>query len=116
MLATRISFMNEVAQLCEKVGADIKMVAQGMGLDKRIGSRFLQAGVGYGGSCFPKDVNAFRETMREHGVKGVILEAVEKVNYEQKRSLLPKIKSLVYDLNNARIAGWVWLSSQRLMT
>jgi UDPglucose 6-dehydrogenase len=106
MLATRISFMNEVAQLCEKVGADVKMVAQGIGLDKRIGPRFLQAGVGYGGSCFPKDVNAFRETMKEYGVKGLILEAVEKVNYDQKRSLLPKIKSLVPNLKDKKIAIW----------
>jgi UDPglucose 6-dehydrogenase len=106
MLATRISFMNEVAQLCEKVGADVKAVAQGMGLDKRIGPRFLQAGVGYGGSCFPKDVNAFRETMREHGVQGLILDAVEKVNYEQKRIVLPKIKSLISNLNGKKIAIW----------
>jgi UDPglucose 6-dehydrogenase len=106
MLATRISFMNEVAQLCEKVGADVKMVAQGMGLDKRIGPRFLQSGVGYGGSCFPKDVNAFRETMKEHGVKGSILEAVELVNFEQKRSLLPKIKKLVPNLKDKKIAIW----------
>lgn len=106
MLATRISFMNEVAQLCEKTGADVKMVAKGMGLDSRIGPRFLQAGAGYGGSCFPKDVNAFKETMKEHGVKGIILDAVETVNYEQKRSLLPKIKKLLYDLKDKKIAIW----------
>ncbi len=106
MLATRISFMNEVAQLCEKVGADVKLVAQGMGLDKRIGPRFLQAGVGYGGSCFPKDVNAFRETMKEHGVKGLILDAVESVNFEQKRSLLPKVKKMLPDLKGKKIAIW----------
>ncbi|MCK5282760.1 MAG: UDP-glucose/GDP-mannose dehydrogenase family protein [Nanoarchaeota archaeon] len=106
MLATRISFMNEVAQLCEKAGADVKMVAKGMGLDDRIGPRFLQAGAGYGGSCFPKDVNAFFETMKENGVKGIILDAVEKVNYEQKRSLLPKIKKLLPDIGGKRIAIW----------
>jgi UDPglucose 6-dehydrogenase len=105
MLATRISFMNEVAQLCEKVGADVKMVAKGMGLDSRIGPRFLQAGVGYGGSCFPKDVNAFRETMKQFGVQGLILDAVEKVNFEQKKSLLPKAKKLLNNnLNGSKIA------------
>ncbi|MBD3164869.1 nucleotide sugar dehydrogenase [Candidatus Woesearchaeota archaeon] len=106
MLATRISFMNEIAQLCEKVGADVKMVAKGMGLDKRIGPRFLQAGVGYGGSCFPKDVNALRETMKENGVAGMILDSVETVNYQQKRSLLPKIKQLVPVLRGRKIAVW----------
>ncbi len=106
MLATRISFMNEVAQLCEKVGADVKMVAKGMGLDNRIGPRFLQAGAGYGGSCFPKDVNAFRETMKANGVNGLILEAVETVNHDQKRSLLPKIKELVPDLKDKKVAVW----------
>ncbi|MBR9699271.1 UDP-glucose/GDP-mannose dehydrogenase family protein [Candidatus Woesearchaeota archaeon] len=106
MLATRISFMNEVAQLCEKVGADVKAVAKGMGLDTRIGTRFLQAGVGYGGSCFPKDVAAFRETMLDHNVEGQILWAVDKVNTEQKKSLLPKIKKLVPDLKGRKIAIW----------
>jgi UDPglucose 6-dehydrogenase len=106
MLATRISFMNEVAQLCEKVGADVKAVALGMGLDKRIGPRFLQAGAGYGGSCFPKDVNAFKETMKQHGVNGLIMDAVEKVNHEQKKSLLPKIKEFLPDLKGKRIAVW----------
>jgi len=77
-----------------------------MGLDTRIGPRFLQAGAGYGGSCFPKDVNAFRETMKMHGVKGQILKSVEDVNYEQKRSLLPKIKKLVPDLKDKKIAIW----------
>ena len=106
MLATRISFMNEIARLCEKVGGDVKAVARGMGLDRRIGPRFLQAGVGYGGSCFPKDVAAFKETMIRHGVEGSILEAVEKVNYEQKRSLFPKIKKLLPDLKDKKIAVW----------
>jgi len=106
MLATRISFMNEIAQLCEKVGADVKSVAKGMGFDRRIGPRFLQAGVGYGGSCFPKDVNALNTTMKKYGVSGLILEAVEKVNGEQKKSLLPKIKKLVPNLSGSRIAIW----------
>jgi len=106
MLATRISFMNEIAQLCEKVGADVKAVAKGIGMDKRIGPLFLNAGAGYGGSCFPKDVNALRETMKEHGVNAMLLEAVEKVNQEQKRSLVPKLKALLPDLKGKRIALW----------
>lgn len=106
MLATRISFMNEVARLCEITGADIKSVAQGMGLDKRIGSRFLQAGIGYGGSCFPKDVKAFIEAAKEYNIDFKILDAVEKVNEEQKQSLLPKIKILIPDLRNKTIALW----------
>jgi len=106
MLANRISFMNELSYLCEKVGADIKQVARGMGLDSRIGPRFLQAGIGYGGSCFPKDVKALIQTMKQHGCKTRILEAVEEVNYHQKRSLLPKIKGLVPDLKGKVIAIW----------
>lgn len=106
MLATRISFMNEIAQLCEKVGADVKQVAKGMGLDTRIGPRFLQAGVGYGGSCFPKDVKALLHTMKQNDVQGKILSAVEDVNANQKSSLLPKIKTLLPDLTNKKIAIW----------
>ncbi len=106
MLATRISFMNEIGRLCEKSGGDVKDVAKGMGLDSRIGTRFLQAGVGYGGSCFPKDVNALAQTMIHHNVESKILQAVEKVNEEQKKSLLPKIKKLLPDLNGKTIAMW----------
>lgn len=106
MLATRISFMNEVSRLCEKTGADVKAVAKGIGLDKRIGPRFLQAGAGYGGSCFPKDVKAFIETAKDHDIDFLILEAVEKVNHEQKKSLLPKIKKLLPDLKDKTIAVW----------
>ena len=106
MLATRISFMNEVARLCEKAGGDVKEVAKGMGLDSRIGPRFLQAGVGYGGSCFPKDVKALAQTMNNHEVESKILQAVEMVNEEQKRSLLPKIKKLLPDLKGKTIAIW----------
>lgn len=106
MLATRISFMNEIARLCEKSGGDVKEVAKGMGLDSRIGPRFLQAGVGYGGSCFPKDVKALAQTMNHHETESKILQAVEQVNEEQKRSLLPKIKSLLPDLNGKTIAIW----------
>ncbi len=106
MLATRISFMNELSHLCEKVGADIKTIAKGVGLDSRIGSRFLQAGAGYGGSCFPKDVKALIGVMKEHGCSSRLLESVEAVNELQKRSLLPKIQKLVPDLKGKKIAVW----------
>jgi UDPglucose 6-dehydrogenase len=84
MLATRISFMNEMAALCSRVGADVRMVRSGMAWDDRIGSRFLFAGVGYGGSCFPKDVKAIIATARQHGLNPQIMESVEEVNNEQK--------------------------------
>ena len=83
MLATRISFMNEIAQLCEKVGADVKSVAKGVGLDNRIGPRFLQAGMGYGGSCFPKDVKALSELMKQNNVKDKLLSAVNTINEDK---------------------------------
>ena len=106
MLATRISFMNDIANLCEKAGADVKEVAKGIGLDARIGPRFLQAGAGYGGSCFPKDVKALIHTMKGNGVQGKILEAVEAVNEAQKASIVPKLKKLVPDLKGKKIALW----------
>ena len=106
MLATRISFMNELSHLAEAAGADIKKVALGMGLDRRIGSRFLQAGVGYGGSCFPKDVQALIQTLRQYGCRARILEAVEAVNRDQKLSLIPKIEQLLGDLSGRKIAVW----------
>ncbi len=106
MLATRISFMNEMAQLCEKVGGDIKAIAKGIGLDARIGPRFLQAGVGYGGSCFPKDVKALAQVMKSKGIDAKILTAVDEVNEQQKRSLLRKVKKLVPDLKGKCIAIW----------
>lgn len=90
MLATRISFMNEVAGLCEAVGANISMVRQGMGSDERIGSKFLYAGCGYGGSCFPKDVQAFIRTAQHEGRPMRLLEAVEAVNEAQKHVLYEK--------------------------
>jgi|TARA_B100002003_G_scaffold220431_1_gene222776 UDPglucose 6-dehydrogenase len=106
MLATRISFMNELSHLAEKVGADIKRVAQGMGLDSRIGPRFLQAGVGYGGSCFPKDVQALIQTLKQNDCKSRILDSVEEVNYDQKRHILPKLQKLVPELSGKKIAVW----------
>ncbi len=106
MLATRISFMNEISRLCEKVGADVQKVAYGIGLDSRIGPRFLQAGAGYGGSCFPKDIQALIKTGEENSVDFKILTAVEEVNEEQKLSLIPKIKKLLPELKNRTIAIW----------
>jgi UDPglucose 6-dehydrogenase len=91
MLATRISFMNELANLAEQVGADIELVRQGIGSDPRIGYSFLYAGTGYGGSCFPKDVQALIRTGREHGQTLRMLEAVEAVNHDQKHVLVHKV-------------------------
>ncbi len=104
MLATRISFMNELSHFCEKVGGDIKEIAKGMGLDRRIGPRFLQAGVGYGGSCFPKDVQALIMSMKSHGCETSILEAVEDVNQQQKKSPIAKLKKYFPDLSGKAVA------------
>jgi len=106
MLATRISFMNMISHLCESVGADIKAVARGIGLDSRIGPKFLQAGVGYGGSCFPKDVNAFIETLKEYDCDASLLESVENINQKQKKTIVPKIKKLVPDVKGKTITIW----------
>lgn len=103
-LAAKISFINEISALCEKTGADVLDVARGMGFDKRIGSRFLQAGPGYGGSCFPKDVSALIRIFRDNGLKSEILEAVTEVNNRQKLRMAEKIKeSLGGDLKGKRI-------------
>ena len=80
MLATKISFMNDIANLCEKMGADVNWVCKGIGSDPRIGNKFIYPGIGYGGSCFPKDVKALARTGRENGHSMRILEAVEAVN------------------------------------
>ncbi len=93
-LATKITFINEIAALCEKVGADIKDVAKGMGLDGRIGNKFLHAGPGYGGSCFPKDTKALARIGQDHAVPMQITETVIKVNEEIKRRMLDKIVDL----------------------
>ena len=92
MLATRISFMNDLANLCEKVGADINMIRKGIGSDTRIGSKFLNAGTGYGGSCFPKDVKALIKTSDQNGYSLEILKAVERVNDKQKSVLFEKLQ------------------------
>ena len=107
MLATRISFMNEVARLCEAVGANVSMVRRGMGSDARIGSKFLYAGCGYGGSCFPKDVQAFIRTAYEHGERMQILEAVEAVNEQQKHILFSKFAHYFGDdVRGRKVAVW----------
>lgn len=107
MLATRISFMNEVANLCEKVGADINMVRKGIGSDPRIGNRFIYPGIGYGGSCFPKDVNALVHTGDRSGYPMQILKAVELVNQAQKRVLFDKLTTdLGSHLSGKKIAVW----------
>ena len=107
MLATRISFMNEVARLCEAVGANVSMVRRGMGSDARIGSKFLYAGCGYGGSCFPKDVQAFIRTAHEHGERMQILEAVEAVNEQQKHILFRKFAHYFGgDVRGRKVAVW----------
>lgn len=106
MLATRISFMNDIANLCELVGADVNMVRKGMGADARIGTKFLYAGCGYGGSCFPKDVKALARTGRENGYPMRIIEAVEEVNEYQKSRIFEKLQSHLGDLKGKRIALW----------
>ena len=107
MLATRISFMNEVARLCEAVGANVSMVRRGMGSDARIGSKFLYAGCGYGGSCFPKDVQSFIRTEHEHGDRMQILEAVEAVNEQQKHILFSKFAHYFGgDVRGRKVAVW----------
>lgn len=108
LLATEISFINSIANICEKLGADVKLVAEGMRQDKRIGKyAFLEAGVGYGGSCFPKDVKALIQIAQENGIRFSILEAVEATNEAQKQSLLVKIQKLIgEDLHEKKIAVW----------
>jgi UDPglucose 6-dehydrogenase len=107
MLATRISFMNMVATLCDAVGADVTMVRKGIGTDARIGTAFLFAGCGYGGSCFPKDVQALIRTLNTHHVDAGILEAVDRVNETQKRLLLSRLEARFgTNLANHRIAVW----------
>jgi len=107
MLATRISFMNEMASICTKIGADIDMVRHGMGADPRIGSRFLFAGVGYGGSCFPKDVKALIVTGVDNGLEVPLLHAVEHVNAKQKTLLVDMVVDhFGEDLSGLKFAMW----------
>ena len=108
MLATRISFMNDIANLCERVGADVNMVRAGIGADTRIGRKFLYAGCGYGGSCFPKDVKALIKTADQNGYSMEVLKAVERVNERQKSILFEKLQ-IAYggqSLKGKTIAMW----------
>ncbi|MBK8645515.1 MAG: UDP-glucose/GDP-mannose dehydrogenase family protein [Gemmatimonadetes bacterium] len=107
MLATRISFMNEIANLCEKVGAEVDLVRKGIGSDSRIGPSFLFPGPGYGGSCFPKDVKALLRTATEYGMPLRVLDAVEEANDRQKERLFEKLQVAVGgDLNGLHVAVW----------
>lgn len=107
MLATKISFMNDIANLCERLGADVNMVRKGIGSDARIGPRFIYPGIGYGGSCFPKDVKALIRTGRENGYALRILQSVEDVNEDQKHVLFTKVKQhFAGALGGKRFAMW----------
>jgi len=102
-LATKISFINVVANICEAAGADVEEVARGMGMDSRIGPKFLKAGVGYGGSCFPKDVAAFRHVAEQMGVDFGLLKEVEKINEEQRRRFFQKVRSALWTFRGKKI-------------
>jgi len=107
MLATKISFMNEIANICERVGADVNQVRHGIGSDSRIGYSFIYPGCGYGGSCFPKDVQALAKTSKDYGYTPKLLDAVEEVNYAQKRVISDKvIKEFGEDLEGKVFAIW----------
>jgi len=103
-LATKISFINEVSSLCELVGADVASVATGIGLDARIGSRFLNAGIGWGGSCFPKDIAALRAAAREYDYEAMLLDAVAAVNARQRKQVIAKLQRDLHTLKGKRIA------------
>src|SRR5688500_4712500 len=107
MLATRISFMNEIANLAEVMGADVEEVRRGIGSDPRIGYQFLYAGTGYGGSCFPKDVNALMRTGKEYGIDLMVLNAVDRANSRQKTVLVDKVVARFgSDLSGRRFGMW----------
>ena len=112
ILATRISFMNEIANMCELVGADVDQVRKAIGADRRIGSSFLFPGVGYGGSCFPKDVKAMLKSGQDHGYDFKMLRAVEDVNHAQKTRLVAKMLAHFGSLKGKTIAVWGWRSSR----
>jgi UDPglucose 6-dehydrogenase len=103
-LALKISFINAVSNLCEATDANIEQVARGIGLDRRIGSRFLSPGIGYGGSCFPKDVAAFRSVAEQLGIDFGLLTEVEKINIQQKKRFLAKVRSALWTLRGKRLA------------
>jgi len=103
-LATKVSFINEIANLCERIGCDVHDVARGIGMDKRIGSKFLHPGPGFGGSCFPKDTRALSSVARQFGSDSLIVDAVIEVNKRQGKEMLVKIRKLVGDLKDKKIA------------
>jgi UDPglucose 6-dehydrogenase len=105
-LATKISFINEIANICEKVGADVTCVADGMGMDKRIGSSFLQAGIGYGGSCFPKDTNALIQIAGNVDYEFKLLKSVVEVNTDQRFMIVSKLRESLGQLNGVSIGIW----------
>lgn len=103
-LATKISFINEIANLCDKIGCDVHDVARGMGMDKRIGNKFLHPGPGFGGSCFPKDTRALSSVAKQFGTESHIVDKVIEVNEMQRRAMIPKIQSLIGDFSGKRVA------------
>ncbi len=105
-LATKISFINAVAQVCDRVGADVLMVSEGMGLDKRIGRQFLDAGIGYGGSCFPKDVDAFIRLSEKSGYDFSLLKSVRLINDEQRRLFVRFIEEKLWNIKDKTIGVW----------
>ena len=105
-LAMKISYINMVSEICEKVGADVDMVAEGMGYDRRIGKDFLCAGIGYGGSCFPKDVKAFIKIAEEHGLDFSLIEEVEKINLKRRANFIKRIKNVLWIIKDKNIAVW----------
>lgn len=109
-LATKISFINEIANICEALGADIKVVAMGMGLDHRIGSEFLGAGIGWGGSCFPKDVRALAYMAATHGCHPQLLRAVIEINQDQRRRLVHKLRNLLGGSLRNKVIGILGLA------
>ncbi len=105
-LAMKISYINMVADLCEKVGADVRLVAEGMGYDKRIGKDFLRAGIGWGGSCFPKDIKAFIKMAEDHGVDFSLLKEVDKINSRRAYQFVEKVKNAIWSLRGKTLAIW----------
>ncbi len=105
-LAMKISFINMIADLCEKTGADIKLVADGMGYDKRIGRDFLNAGIGYGGSCFPKDVKAFIRIAQDYGLDFGLLREVDRINQERPIRFVEKVKRVLWSVKDKKLAVW----------
>jgi UDPglucose 6-dehydrogenase len=103
-LATKISFINEISNLCELVGADVAEVAYGIGLDGRIGARFLNAGIGWGGSCLPKDIAALRAVAREYDYEPVLLDATAAVNDKQRKQVITKLQRELHTLKGKRVA------------